>query len=227
MESIARNQVTAAQIQRLEDAAQNPLTGKAWPQGHQNILPGRRDDFVKRNWTQVPQLLVYDEYESELQIACTQPHRLAITELTTRVADEMGVTLGEEVGYQIGGVSMVNMNKQKKTRLSYMTEGVLLRQLGTDKNLSAYACVVIDEVHERTVDLDLLPAPLKRAISRREDSKDSSPSFQTPSRVSFMEDISFTFDGSEGEPEQHTNDASFVIEAEVDRSSVTVRSSFS
>ncbi|KAF3066985.1 Pre-mRNA-splicing factor ATP-dependent RNA helicase [Trichoderma lentiforme] len=70
---------------------------------------------------------------SGLQVACTQPHRLAATELASRVADEMGVVLGEEVGYQIGGVSMINKNKQKKTRLAYMTEGVLLRQLSMDR----------------------------------------------------------------------------------------------
>ncbi|KAL5082924.1 hypothetical protein Trisim1_002519 [Trichoderma cf. simile WF8] len=45
----------------------------------------------------------------------------------------MGVVLGEEVGYQIGSVSMINKNKQKKTRLAYMTEGVLLRQLSMDR----------------------------------------------------------------------------------------------
>ncbi|KAK4067517.1 hypothetical protein Trihar35433_6077 [Trichoderma harzianum] len=109
MESIARNQATAAQIQRLEDAAQNPLTGKAWPQGHQNILQGCRqlpvygryqevlDNYHKSyvmillsetgfgKSTQVPQLLVCDEYESGLQITCTQPRRLAATELASRI----------------------------------------------------------------------------------------------------------------------------------------------
>lgn len=73
------------------------------------------------------------QVRSGIQIACTQPRRLAATELASRVADEMGVVLGEEVGYQIGGVSMVNKNKQKKTRLAYMTEGVLLRKLSMDR----------------------------------------------------------------------------------------------
>lgn len=54
MESITRNQVTAAQIQRLEDAAQNPLTAKAWPQGHQNILQGRRQLPVYRRYQEIP-----------------------------------------------------------------------------------------------------------------------------------------------------------------------------
>ncbi|EQL01269.1 hypothetical protein G6O67_000815 [Ophiocordyceps sinensis] len=57
--------------------------------------------------TQVPQLLVYDEYASGLQIACPQPRRLAARELASRVADEMGVVLGEEVGYKIRGEQMV------------------------------------------------------------------------------------------------------------------------
>ncbi|EHK17761.1 uncharacterized protein TRIVIDRAFT_226707 [Trichoderma virens Gv29-8] len=194
MESIARNQLTVAQVQHLEDANQNPLTGKSWPQDHEGILQGRRrlpvygryqeilDNYHQSQVmilssetgsgksTQVPQLLVYDEYESGLQIACTQPRRLAATELASRVAEEMGVNLGEEVGYKIGGDHNVNQNK-KKTRLAYMTEGVLLRQLRSDKLLSAYACVIIDEAHERTVDLDLLLALLKKVISRRKDFK--------------------------------------------------------
>ncbi|KAK7418465.1 hypothetical protein QQX98_003957 [Neonectria punicea] len=194
MESIVRNQATAAQVQRLEDAIQNPLTGNSWPYGHDNILQGRRRLPVYGRYqeildkyhqsqvmilssetgsgksTQVPQLLVYGEYASGLQIACTQPRRLAATELASRVADEMGVVLGEEVGYKIRGDKMVNQ-KQKKTRLVYLTEGVLLQQLGTDKNLSAYACVIIDEAHERTVDLDLLLALLKKVVSRRKDFK--------------------------------------------------------
>ncbi|KAK1966667.1 P-loop containing nucleoside triphosphate hydrolase protein [Colletotrichum sublineola] len=150
MESVLRNQATATKIKLLEDAPQNPLTG---------------------NSTQVLQLLVYDEYASGLQIGCTQPRRLAATELASRVADEMGVILGEEVGYNIRGDQMVNKNK-KKTRLTYLTEGVLLRQLISDRNLSAYACVIIDEAHERTVDLDLLLALLKKVMQRRKDFKD-------------------------------------------------------
>ncbi|KAL6821284.1 hypothetical protein V8C40DRAFT_250033 [Trichoderma camerunense] len=78
------------------------------------------------------------QVRSGIQIACTQPRRLAATELASRIADEMGVVLGEEVGYQIGGVSMINKNKQKKTRLAYMTEGVLLCQLGMDRQSDLY-----------------------------------------------------------------------------------------
>lgn len=194
MESILRNEATAVQVQRLEDATQNPLTGNAWPTSHESVLQIRRrlpvygryqeilDVYHKSQVmilssetgsgksTQVPQLLVYDEYASGLQIACTQPRRVAVTSLASRVADEMGVVLGEEVGYKIGGDQKVNANG-KKTRLVYLTEGVLLRQMTSDKSLSAYACVIIDEAHERTVELDLLLALLKKLVRRRKDFK--------------------------------------------------------
>lgn len=194
METIARNQATVAQIQRLEDADANPLTGKAWPKNHGDILKGRRNlrvygrfeeilDVYHKNQvfilsgetgsgksTQVPQMLVFDEFASGLRIACTQPRRLAATALADRVAEEMGVALGEEVGFQIGGQRMLNQNK-KKTRLSYMTEGVLLRQLARDKDLSQYACIIIDEAHERTVEADILTAMLKKIVQRRKDLK--------------------------------------------------------
>ncbi|KAH8122227.1 P-loop containing nucleoside triphosphate hydrolase protein [Trichoderma asperelloides] len=170
MESIARNQATIAQVQRLEDAPLNPLTGNVWPSNHDDILQGRRRLPVYDHYqeildkyhrsqvvilssetgsgksTQIPQLLVYDD----------------------RVADEMGVILGDEVGYKVRYDQKFD---KKKTRLTYMTEGVLLRTLSHDKNLSAYACVVIDEAHERTTDLDLLLALLKKTVSRRKDFK--------------------------------------------------------
>ena len=194
MESITRNQATVAQIQRLEDATPNPLTGAAWPEGHDDILQGRRKLPVYERFgeiletyhqnqvfilasetgsgksTQIPQLLVYDEYSSGLRVACTQPRRLATTALAERVSEEMGVVLGQEVGYQIGGDKKVDQMK-KKTRLAYMTEGVLLNRLDSDKDLSEYACVVIDEAHERTVETDVLMAMLKKVLKRRKDFK--------------------------------------------------------
>src|SRR6266566_3887497 len=194
MESIGRNQASAAQVKRLEDGTQNPLTGGVWPDGHQNNLQVRRrlpvygryqeilDAYHKSQVmilssetgsgksTQVPQLLVHDEYASGLKIGCTQPRRVAATELARRVADEMGVVLGEEVGYKIGRDQKV-YGKGKKTRLLYVTEGVLLRQMTSDRSLSAYACVIIDEAHERTVELDLLLAMLKKPVRKRKDFK--------------------------------------------------------
>ncbi|KIW18101.1 hypothetical protein PV08_02388 [Exophiala spinifera] len=190
MDSIARNQLTAADIRRLEDGPQNPLTDKPWPSNHQEILNTRRrlpvygkyeeilgvyhqsqvmilsSDTGSGKSTQVPQLLVYDEWASGLQVACTQPRRLAARELADRVADEMGVIYGEEVGSHV----RFEPKTGKKTRLVYMTEGILLRKaIGTDKNLKDFACVIIDEAHERTANTDLLLALLKGIVARRQD----------------------------------------------------------
>ena len=210
MESIARNQATVAQIQRLEDATLNPLTGTVWPKGHDDILQGRRKlpvyerfeqilDVYHQNQvfilasetgsgksTQVPQLLIYDEYASGLRIACTQPRRLAATALASRVSKEMGVILGEEVGYQIGGDKRVDKH-EKKTRIAFMTEGVLLRKQASDKDLSEYACIIIDEAHERTVETDILMAMLKKILRRRKDLKVTlCPLFHFTRRLTYL-----------------------------------------
>ncbi|CAH0034428.1 unnamed protein product, partial [Clonostachys rhizophaga] len=194
MDSIIRNQTTFAQIWALEEATRNPLTGIERPAGYDAMLQSRRLLPVHERYseildayqqsqimilssetgsgksTQVPQLLTYDEYPSGLQVACTQPRRLATRELASRAAAEMGVTLGEEVGYRVGSDQRYNEN-DKKTRLVYLTEGVLVRQLSNDRDLSAYACVIIDEAHERTLNADLLMALLKKVVSRRKDFK--------------------------------------------------------
>ncbi|KAK0723314.1 P-loop containing nucleoside triphosphate hydrolase protein [Lasiosphaeria miniovina] len=166
------------------------LTKTSWPSNHQAILNTRRrlpvyskyeqildiyhqsqvmilsSDTGSGKSTQVPQLLVYDKWASDLQIACTQPRRLAAKELAERVADEMGVVHGAEVGSHVRFEAMTG----KKTRLVYMTEGILLRKAtGTDKDLKGYACVVVDEAHERTADTDLLLALLKGIVARRRD----------------------------------------------------------
>ena len=194
MESITRNQATVAKIQQLEDGPLNPLTGKAWRKGHDKILEGRRKLPVYERFdeilnvyhqnqvfvltsetgsgksTQLPQVLLFDEYASDLRVVCTQPRRLAASSLAERVALEAGVVLGEQVGYQIGGDRKVDQGK-KKSRLMYMTEGSLLGKLNSDKDLSEFACIIIDEAHERTVETDLLMAILKQILLRRKDLK--------------------------------------------------------
>ncbi|KEY72356.1 hypothetical protein S7711_01038 [Stachybotrys chartarum IBT 7711] len=196
MDSIKRNEATMAQIQRLEDAPLNPLTGQAWPAGHDEILQSRRNlpvyqrfeeilDVYHNNQvfvlssetgsgksTQIPQLLMYDEYASGLKVACTQPHRLATTSLADRAAKELGVDLGRDVGYLTGGDKAVSSpDEDKKTRLVYMTEGVLLGHQADNADLSDYACVVVDEAHERTIEMDLLLALLKKSLRNRQDLK--------------------------------------------------------
>lgn len=192
---LRRNQATVPFIDRLDDGETNPFTGALRPEGYLAKLKGRRALPVseqREQWlatyhnhsvfvlssdtgsgksTLVAATLMIDEWASGMRIACTQPRRVAATELATHVADELGVVLGEEVGYHIGGVKKMDKDANKPTRVSYMTEGILVRQLALDNNLSRYACVIVDEAHERNVETDFLIAMLKKILARRKDFK--------------------------------------------------------
>lgn len=120
--------------------------------------------------TQLPQYLVEDGYTKggKLQIAVTQPRRVAATSVAARVADEMNVLLGKEVGYSIRFEDKTTPNK---TVLKYMTDGMLLREFLSDPELSKYACIMIDEAHERTLATDILLGLLKDILPHRKDLK--------------------------------------------------------
>lgn len=138
---------------------------------HQNQVIILSSNTGSGKSTQVPQMLVYDEYSSGLMIACTQPRKLAAKELAKRVATEMGVAVGETVGFQVGGQAAITKTGDNTTRLSFMTEQTLVNQIMKDRKLSKYACVIVDEAHERTKEVDTLMPLLKEAVARRKDFK--------------------------------------------------------
>lgn len=188
-----RRNTTAKQASKVEDSEANPFTGRAHSQRYFQILQTRRDlpvhkqrqEFLNKyhstqilvfvgetgsgKTTQIPQYVVYDELPqlNRKQIACTQPRRVAATSVAQRVADEMDVTLGEEVGYNVRFDDMSGPN----TVLKYMTDGMLLREAMHDHDMSRYSCIILDEAHERTLATDILMALLKQVASRRPDLK--------------------------------------------------------
>ena len=87
-----------------------------------------------------------------------------------RVADEMGVALGEECGYSIRFENCTNLNG-KSTRIKYMTDGILLRETLEDPLVEKYSCIVMDEAHERSLNTDVLFGILRRVVQRRPDFK--------------------------------------------------------
>ncbi|EQL04180.1 pre-mRNA splicing factor ATP-dependent RNA helicase PRP43 [Ophiocordyceps sinensis CO18] len=119
--------------------------------------------------TQIPQYVVFDELPQQTGklIACTQPRRVAAMSVAQRVADEMDVTLGQEVGYSIRFEDKTG----PRTVLKYMTDGMLLREAMHDHDMSRYSCIILDEAHERTLSTDILMALLKQIVSRRPDLK--------------------------------------------------------
>ena len=119
--------------------------------------------------TQIPQFVLYDDQPqiNKKMICCTQPRRVAAMSVAQRVADELDVTLGEEVGYNIRFENMTG----PKTILKYMTDGMLLREAMGDNNLSQYSTIILDEAHERTLATDTMMALLKEVAERRPDLK--------------------------------------------------------
>lgn len=120
--------------------------------------------------TQIPQFVLYDDLphlNGWKQVACTQPRRVAAMSVAKRVADELDVVLGEEVGYNI----RFEDNSGPKTVLKYMTDGMLLREAMNDPNLNRYSCIILDEAHERTLATDILMGLLKEMAARRPELK--------------------------------------------------------
>ncbi|XP_052902856.1 probable ATP-dependent RNA helicase DHX34 [Anopheles moucheti] len=114
--------------------------------------------------TQVPQYLYRAGYEG---IACTQPRRIACISLSKRVAHELLAEYRTEVGYQI----RFERSKNTNTKILFITEGLLLRQLASEENLGQYSVIILDEVHERHLHGDFLLGIAKCLIRARPDLK--------------------------------------------------------
>ncbi len=114
--------------------------------------------------TQVPQMLLKHGFLESGQVVILQPRRLAARLLATRVAQELGVKLGDEVGYQIRFENCTS----PKTRIRFVTEGVLLRQMIEDPKLNGVSVLIFDEFHERHLYGDIT---LARALDLQEQSR--------------------------------------------------------
>ncbi|KAF7491869.1 putative ATP-dependent RNA helicase DHX35 [Sarcoptes scabiei] len=123
--------------------------------------------------TQIPQFLYENEYswsngEESVKIGITQPRRIATISLATRVAEEMNVEIGSIVGYSI---RFEDVYDEHHTKIKFMTEGILIREMMNDPLLTKYSVIIIDEVHERSVNTDILLSLLKKIIKKRSDLK--------------------------------------------------------
>lgn len=101
------------------------------------------------------------------QIVHTQPRRLAARTVAERIASEMGVKLGEEIGYQV----RFNDESSSKTKLRIVTDGILLAQIQRDPLLTRYDTIIIDEAHERSLNIDFLLGYLTTLLPKRKDLK--------------------------------------------------------
>ncbi|UOQ55867.1 ATP-dependent RNA helicase HrpA [Leucobacter allii] len=101
------------------------------------------------------------------RIAHTQPRRIAARTIAERVAEELGSELGGLVGYQVRFTDQVSA----ETRIRLMTDGILLNAIHRDRELAAYDTIIIDEAHERSLNIDFLLGYLKTLLPRRPDLK--------------------------------------------------------
>lgn len=123
--------------------------------------------------TQIPQLIL--ENDSSASIVVTQPRRVAAISVAARVAAERGCVLGEQVGY---AVRFDDKSTRGITRIRYVTDGVMLREAlvsGTAGLRKRYSHVIIDEVHERSVDTDIVLGIVKRLLDQRTKSSVGNP----------------------------------------------------
>ena len=100
-------------------------------------------------------------------IGCTQPRRIAATTVAQRIADELGQPLGDAVGYKIRFQDRTNHN----SFIKIMTDGILLAETQGDPALTAYDTLIVDEAHERSLNIDFLLGILKKLVQRRRDLK--------------------------------------------------------
>jgi ATP-dependent helicase HrpA len=117
--------------------------------------------------TQLPQYCLEMGRGTDGLIAHTQPRRLAARALAARIAEEVGQPVGRSVGFRVRFADQVS----DTTRLVLMTDGLLLAELSVDPELRRYDTVIVDEAHERTLNVDLLMGVLKRLSARRADLK--------------------------------------------------------
>mmetsp|Transcript_25412 Transcript_25412/g.71746 ORF Transcript_25412/g.71746 Transcript_25412/m.71746 type:complete len:1147 (-) Transcript_25412:122-3562(-) len=113
--------------------------------------------------TQITQYLAEAGYTSTGMIGCTQPRRVAAMSVAKRVAEEFGCRLGQEVGYAIRFEDQTG----PETMIKYQTDGMLLREVLTDPDVTKYSVIMLDEAHERTISTDVLFGLLKRALKNR------------------------------------------------------------
>ena len=117
--------------------------------------------------TQLPQYCLEMGRGIDGLIAHTQPRRLAARALAARIADELSQPVGAAVGFRVRFADQVSA----ATRVVLMTDGLLLAELASDPVLRRYDTIIVDEAHERTLNVDLLLGVLKRLLPRRPDLK--------------------------------------------------------
>ncbi|SHJ18962.1 ATP-dependent helicase HrpA [Rubritalea squalenifaciens DSM 18772] len=136
-------------------------------EGHQVVVVV--GDTGSGKTTQLPKMAYEFSRKHKLKgkVGCTQPRRLAAASVSNRVSEELKVDLGRDVGYQV----RFQDKTSRDTRIKFMTDGILLAETQGDIDLKQYSVLIIDEAHERSLNIDFLLGYLKNLLARRKDLK--------------------------------------------------------
>ena len=117
--------------------------------------------------TQIPKMCLEAGRGIHGKIACTQPRRIAATTIAARIADELGETVGNSVGYKI----RFKDRTSKRGYIKVLTDGMLLAEAQQDPRLTQYDTIIVDEAHERSLNIDFILGILKKLLKKRKDLK--------------------------------------------------------
>jgi ATP-dependent helicase HrpA len=117
--------------------------------------------------TQIPKFLIQAGLGTKGMIGCTQPRRIAAINVALRIAEELGEKVGESIGYKI----RFDDKSSKNCLIKIMTDGILLAETQKDRFLSQYEAIIVDEAHERSLNIDFTLGLLKNLIKKRKNLK--------------------------------------------------------
>ena len=118
--------------------------------------------------TQIPKMCIEAGRGLTGLIGCTQPRRIAATTVALRIAEELGEEIGRSVGYKI----RFDERTRPDAFIKIMTDGILLMEAQRDPLLRAYDTIIVDEAHERSLNIDFILGILKTILPRRRDLRD-------------------------------------------------------
>ncbi len=168
--SAAKRNARAARVPEIKLDESLPITAKA-----DEIVRLIRDNQVvvlagetgSGKTTQLPKLCLAAGRGTAGLIGCTQPRRIAARAVARRVASELATQVGDLVGFQVRFADQVT----EASLIKFMTDGILLAETQSDPWLGAYDTIILDEAHERSLNIDFLLGYLKRLLAKRRDLK--------------------------------------------------------
>ncbi|OYZ87191.1 MAG: ATP-dependent RNA helicase HrpA [Halothiobacillus sp. 24-54-40] len=157
-----------AAVLTLDYPAELPVSGQREPimallRAHQVVIVAGETGSGKT--TQLPKMLLELGYGIRGQIGHTQPRRIAARNVASRLAEELGVTGSGVVGYKVRFADQTRAS----SRVAVMTDGILLAEMHSDPDLLKYDALIIDEAHERSLNIDFLLGIVRRLLDRRPD----------------------------------------------------------